>query len=113
MALSEEQQIGMHSSYIDNILTKENGRFFTTMEVIERCKQASWSKFDCIHSALDSLLKRGLIEKDATYGYCKKGLSAALRREMNSGSPKMPRADFDKLLPPQQAEYCRNGGRVV
>jgi len=109
MELNETSKIGMHASFIDGIFMKEN-RFFTFKEIANRTKEAPWGEFDLLHPALDQLIQYGKLEHDPAYGYCRKGQKESLRRELSI--PKMSRADFDKLTPEAQAEYCRNGGRL-
>jgi hypothetical protein len=100
----------MHASQIQHIFMRDGNKFYTFQSLAEKMREAEWSEFDQIRPALDRLIERGLLEHDPTYGYCKKGYSTALKQDM--ATPKMSRAEFDKLTPAAQAEYCRGGGLI-
>jgi len=113
MELNETSKIGMHASFISSFFMKEPNRFFTHKQVVEKCKEAPWGEFDFIYPAIQQLLDQREIERDEAYGYCRKGQKARLRQELASPAPKMPRAEFDRLQPAEQMQFCRTGGRIT
>ena len=111
MELTESTQIEMHSGQIARIFQKNPGKFLTFKSIVEGMKEAEWGEFDLIMPALERMIEQGKLEYDQTYGYCRKGEKAAIRRDM--ANPPMSRADFEKLSQEARAQYCRDGGRIA
>ena len=106
-----EKKLRAHVSLIQDVFMKAEDRFFTTMEIMEKTKEAPWSEFDYIAPALERSVQYGYLEHDPMYGYCRKGKKDMLRSMMSK--PKMSRAEFDMLTFAEQKEHCKNGGIVV
>lgn len=109
--MEPERQIEMHVSEIFSIFQKNPGRFMTFRAIADIMEMATWTKFDYLHPALQTMIKRGQLEYDEKCGYCRKGEKAILRAEM--AKPSITRSMFDGLPPSEQSAHIKSGGRVV
>ena len=123
--MNDDQGLMQFECY--NLFTQKRDTILTWNEVLSETARLYGRNRDQVFETMNRLIDDGKIEVNATdntgnYSYslpgifskqCKQQAYDNAKAKANSDAKTLSRKEYDLLHPYQQADFCRNGGRIT